>query len=464
MRLPLPRTARGRLVLPTLVVAAALIALTATGAEAAPARHSTDPHRTHAVVVHPASSKRFAPGAPTGVIATGTADSVTLRWSAPAASSAARAVVAYSVSRTPSAGQRSGGHRLVGAHATSVTFSGLTAGTAYSLSIRADGLRGHSATVEVGYTPVAERSVFALDGSGALVRVPATGGAPVVVETGVTSYDVDPQGDAFAVTGVGVVEVSASGAVTRLVAGDTSATDLQLDSSGDVYLLEGTDIVRIDADTHTATTVASEPVAPVAFTVQPSGAFSLLEARLGTHSIVSYPAGGGAATTTVLTDSPYYGPISGAFDAKGNLYYAAIATGASGSIDYSRIAAGQTGSTPIGGSYGRYGIGLTDDEYFLQSATWCTSYGIGTGTCTPDYTVSSITVTSDTGVTTSVPVSGLSLSVADTRPFSAGTSVTSDSDGTIYIGSAAGLVTYAETGGAPTTLAAGSFTNVKVTR
>lgn len=475
-----------RFVVPAVIAGAALMSIGAAPAQAAPAAHAAAHHQTAPAKTAAASAAKAAaakaaaakasaaakaaalhraiPAAPTGVAATGTATSVTLSWSG-ARNSAP--VTSYAVSLSPSKGQLFRGVHLKAATARSTTYSNLTAGTTYSLSIVAAGRWGRSKPTIVTYTPQAApapQMVFALDSSSDLVRVPATGGTPVTVVDGVSAYTVDALGTAYAATLDGVVEVAADGTTTTLVEGETDATALELDGDGNLFLLEGTDVIRVAASTHAVSTVASEPVAPLAFSVTAAGAVSLFEATRTAHTVVTYPAGGGAATRTVLNDSTYYSPISGTFDSEGNLFYTAIATGASGSVSFSRAAAGHSETTTLGGPYGRFGVGHSDDTYYLQSATWCTSYGLGTGTCVPDYTVASIKVTSDAGVTTSVPVTGLSLGLADTRPFGVGTSVTSDSDGRIFVGGATGITSYAKSGGAPTTLAEGSFTGVQVTR
>lgn len=436
------------------VATAALVLVSAGGAEAA--------------TRHPA-----VPAQPTGVVATGTSQSVKLSWKG--APSAAH-VTSYAVLLSPSP---SNVRSAVSTRswARSASFAHLTTGTTYTLRVVAVSRGGHSKPVTVHYkpkpaptkpvtppvtTPTVTPSVFALDSSGTLVRVPKSGGTPVALQTGVFEYAVDKAGDAVAVLNDSVVEIAADGTVSTLLAAETDATDVQLDAAGNAYLLEGTKVVRITAGTHAVSTVVTEKVAPVGFTVARSGGLSFLESTGGVHTVVTYPAGGGTATTTQLTDSPYDSPISGTFDAKGDLYYSAIATGASGSVSFWRLAAGETTPTSVGGSYGRGGLGLDDDYAFLQSATWCTSYGLGTGSCVPDYTVASIKVTSDTGVTTTVPVTGLSLTVADTRPYGSGTSVVTDASGAIVVGGANGLVSYAATGGAPTALAAGSFTDVQL--
>jgi hypothetical protein len=314
------------------------------------------------------------------------------------------------------------------------------------------------------HQPLAARSVFAVDSSNELVRLPSTGGTPVAVASHVSAYALDAAGDAYAVTSTRVVEVAASGVTRTLVSGATDATGIRVDARGDVYLLEGTEVVRISAGTRTAGVVADAAVAPIGFSVSARGTVSLFESSGSVHRVVTYPVGGTTSTTSVVTDSPYSGPVSALFDAKGAAYYRSISTGGSGALSYQRVAAGATTPTLLGGGYLTGGVGLNDDFYLMQSATSCTSYGLGTGTCVPDLSVAAILVTTDTGVTTRVPVSGLSLGTGDEHPYSVGSSVTSDASGTIYVASPAGISRYAAAGGAQTTLAAGAFTDVQLNR
>ncbi|ROQ40807.1 transcriptional regulator [Frondihabitans sp. PhB188] len=308
-------------------------------------------------------------------------------------------------------------------------------------------------------------TVFALDADGDLVRLPAVGDTATTVAADVTAYAVDATATSYAVTPAGLVRVSGTGATTSVLTSATAAASsaVALDAAGTVYISSGTRVFKVLAGTTKAIAVATLPVAPVGFGVAPNGTVRVLENVAGAHQVVAYTTSGRTATRAIA-DSAYSTPVSGTFDAKGNLYYASISTGGSVSVSCARVAKGGTAPVSLGGGYVVGGVGLSGDFSLLQAAGWCTSYGLGSGTCTPDLAVAAVQSTDLAGTTTSIPVDSLALATDDERFPAATTSVTTDTAGALYVGQTTGLVRYDAAGGAPTRLADGAFTEVQLTK
>jgi hypothetical protein len=481
MRFPLPRSRqtsfrRTAAAAATAVIAAALVVGTATGASAATAHtvaaHSAAKHTAakHTAATRPIARHYSAPAAATGVTATGTSSSVTLAWTGAAAPSF-DPVRAYVATIWPSARQRANGLVVVGSGTRHVSYSHLTAGTTYTLSLTTVSAHGHSRPVVVKYraadpAPVPNpATLFALDGTGSLTAQPAAGGAATTLVSDVQAYTVDGDGDAFVVTSTGVVKVPYGEEPETLLDGATGATRILVDAKEDVFLLEDATVVEVVAGTTTAKQVITVPQAPDGFGVRPDGTVELLQTQNpgNYHDIITIVPGSPAKTTRI-DDSVYAYPVTASFDAKGDLYYALVSTGGSGSVGYWSVPVGTTTPVALGSSYAVGGLGVDDRYSLLQSATWCTAYGLGSKTCTPDLTVASVSRTSDTGVTTTVPVTGLSLVAADESIPAAGTEVTSDTAGAIYVTQNGTITRYAATGGAGTVIATGSYSDVQLSR
>jgi stage II sporulation protein D len=88
------------------------------------------------------------PGAPLTVTATASGTSVTVAWQAPAAVSGSAAVTGYRVSLSPS-----GTHKSVGASTHTVTFTGLTKGTTYTVTVVAKSSAGKGPGTTATVTP-----------------------------------------------------------------------------------------------------------------------------------------------------------------------------------------------------------------------------------------------------------------------------------------------------------------------
>jgi len=409
------------------------------------------------------AAPRFEPQAPpTNVSATGDVSSVTLSWAAPT-TTGKEAPLEYTTRLTPDAGQPLFGLKFVRPTVHSVTYDHLTAGRTYTLSVSDAGRHGVSKPVSVTYTPQSTETLFAVDGTGTLVKTPVAGGATTSVAAGTISYAVDAAGDAFVLTSTTVEEITAAGVTTTLLTGTNGATALQLDSKNDVFLQEGATIVELPVGGTTTTTVLSSPARIQGWNVNPAGTVSALEANPGgsTLSIVSIPAGGPTTTRTVAAVNNA-NAFNGQFDSKGNLYFTAGYNGASGAQTAEYVPAGTTTVRSLGGGNFVQGVGLSDANYLLQSATWCNVPALNAGDCVPDLTVANISVTTNAGVTSTIPVTGLTVGRAK---FTSGlaTAVTSDTAGRIFVTETTGVVSYPSTGGAPTTVLSGIFSDVKLT-
>ena len=343
-----------------------------------------------------AAPSSSVPGAPTSVKVTGAADSATVTWSAP--KSGAK-VTGWRVAVTPAERQPDKGVDRLPPVARSDRFGALTPRTQYTFSVRAVGARGTGPAVAVRYTaPTSVRTVqslFALDGTGAVVRYPTSGtGAPKTVAPNGTGYTADDVGDVFVPSAdrTSIVMYPADGSAARTIAsGLHLSADLRSDVAGNLYWADSVSGAVTKLPVTGGTPVAIIPSHGTAWAVGRDGtvsAFTVAAPMTTTATVVSV-APNGTKTTRAVEQPGYSFPTGLLADGSGTLYFGFGSTGASGATRWEVLPAG-TSTLVAGVPRGGFEYAATNDKSFLlaQSEGWCAAPADASPTgCQADKTV-----------------------------------------------------------------------------
>lgn len=412
----------------------------------------------------PAWPKPTAPTA-AAVVVGKTPSEATLTWSSPT-SAGSKKVYGYSI-------VRDGGdkHLVFWKNAAaspktgySYSFVNLKPGTTYTFALKAWSDAGSSVAATVSYTTpgaTSSATLVAVSGS-SLVSVPAAGGTPKTLVPNGNFGDLrtDGKGSVFWAdpSAHTVVKLAAgSSTPTTVASGLVGPRAIAVDGAGTVYIADGPSLIKVTAaGTKSTLYQAASDITTV--TVTPSG---IVSAAFGaftngtTETVVTVTAGGAVSTREL--DCSMYGYCTDLIAAADNALWVLIyATGASGYSAWYRLAPNAVTPADVvtGTAYYNVGLDAASTFYITQSATWCTSVGEGSGSCTPNYAVADIlTVKADGSKGPTLSVSGLT-----TR--GTGTQLVFDAAGSIYANAAQGLVKIAATGGAATVVATGSYTDL----
>jgi hypothetical protein len=443
-------TNRGTHVFRAVLTAAAAVALVIGGAAPATAAPSS------------------VPGAPTSVRVTGAADSATVTWGLP--KSGAK-IASWRVTVSPKQQQPDAGVDRLPASARFDRFGNLTASTTYTFSVRAVGSRGAGKAVSVRYTTPGSvqtvESLFALDGSGSVVRFPVSGtSAPTTIAKNAAGFTADDVGDVFVPSADrrSLVMYPAGGGAARTVATGLHLTaDLRSDVAGNLYWVDSVSgaITKLPVDG--GAPVALVPSAGTYWAVGRDGTVSA--ATFGTQGaatkVVSVSPSGKRTTRSIAENGYQY--LSGLLaDGAGNLYLNYFSSGASGASGWSLLAKGS--STPVSAE-SRIGFtyGATNGRALLlaKSAGWCAAASEGSPAgCTADKTITTLVTRKADGTTTERTTSGVT---SEGRGVHVGAA---DEAGDLFFdvsaGPTTGLWRLDAAGGVAVQLSAGQFTRLLV--
>ncbi|WP_084620462.1 fibronectin type III domain-containing protein [Agromyces italicus] len=223
------------------------------------------------------------PGAPTGVSAVAGNGNATVSWKAPA-SNGGSAITGYTVTSSPG-----GKTATVSGSATTATVAGLTNGTAYTFTVKAQNAKGSSvasaasAAVTPATVPGAPTGVSAVAGSGkATVSwvAPASNGGSAI-----TGYTV----------------TSSPGGKTATVAGSATTATVSGLANGTAYTFT---VKATNAKGSSAASSASGAVTPATVPDAPTAVSAVAGNAEATVSVAPASNGGSAITGYTVTSSP----------------------------------------------------------------------------------------------------------------------------------------------------------------
>ncbi|MFJ7288051.1 fibronectin type III domain-containing protein [Curtobacterium sp. NPDC098951] len=408
------------------------------------------------------------PGAPTSVRVTGAADSATVTWGRPGSGAK---VTGWRVTVSPAEQQPDGGVDRLPATARSDRFGDLTASTTYTFSVRAVGSRGAGKAVSVRYTAPGSvrtvQSLYALDGTGSVVRFPVSGtGAPTTIAPNGAGFTADDVGDVFVPSGdrTSIVMYPAGGAAPRTVAtGLHLGADLRSDVAGNLYWVDSSTGAITKLPVTGAAPRAIIPSAGTGWAVGRDGTVSAVTfGRAGADSTVVSVSPSGARTTRSFPETGYRVFAGVLADGHGNLYLNYTATGASGASGWVLLAAGSSTLTAADDRLAfDYAATTTRSLLIAKSAEWCAAPADSSPTgCSADKTITSVVSRNADGsvaerVTSGVKAQGRGLWIG-----------AADEAGDLFIdvraGATPGLWRLDAAGGVAQRLSAGAFTRLLV--
>lgn len=423
---------------PTLLAAAAAfiaaVALTSTApAEAAPAQ----------------------PSPPSQVAVTGQDDSATVTWAAGSAVRRAH-VTGYTIAISPAGKHRHHRFETVGPRTFSARFGHLAPATTYTFTVRAKSGRTLSTPVSVQYTrpttpPARTESLYAVDGSGNLVRRPVSGGAWTTIAPNGAGYAVDASGTAY-VIGTdhrSIIAYPETGGSTVVASGLSSGVStLDADDAGDLFFTQDWTVVELPHGSSTIRTVG----AGYATAVGPTG---VVAAQVKGPDLLVYPPAG---TSYRIEAGPASYLSAFGVDAAGNVYLNNRSTGASGYATDGVVPAGTSDYTALVTPDAAVALAHDGDLSALQTAAWCNRPAENDGSCVPDTRVPVLWQRTAAGAVTTKPISGLD--IGSVR------SAAADTAGDVFVavadGPSAGLVRVPSTGGAVEQLDTATYRELSV--
>jgi hypothetical protein len=364
------------------------------------------------------------PGAPTAVRVTGDADRATLTWRAPKHGAT---VTGWKVAVAAVANRHDRQVDRLHPRARSDRFDDLSPATTYRFSVRAVGHRGTGRTITLRWTappapePETTQSLFALDGSGDVVRFPTSGtDEPTTVATDGAGFTANADGDVFTPSAdrTAILLHPADGGGTETIASGLHLTaDLRSDVEGNLYWLDSVTGTVQKLSVHggaAATVVTFAPAESTAtrtlWAVGRDGTVSTFSStsRGGVVNTAS-PAGTVTKRTVVAPNGSGLGYLNGLLaDGQGTLYVSYQAFGGSGYSGWYAIAAKATTFT-LFEPRTAYQYAAVNSTHLtqLQSAEWCPAASEGSPTgCHVDQTLTHLVTRDAAGTLTEHAMSG----------------------------------------------------------
>jgi len=324
------------------------------------------------------------------------------------------------VTVSPNTNQPGRGVDRLPANARSDRFGWIRAGVTYAFSVRATTSRGTGPEVRVRYTAprstTVAQSLFALDGTGALVRYPTSGtGAPRTVTAAGTGYTADDVGNVYVPSAdrTAILFHPARGGGARVLATGLHLTpDLRSDVAGNLYWVDSVSgaITRLGLKGGSVSTVL--PSSGSAWTVGRDGTVSAFTTTANGGTVLSASPQGTVTTRTVAAAN---GTPIGYFvgllaDGTGTLYVDYRAFGGSYYNGWWSLAAGSSTLQQVQTRLAYQYSATNDDSLVLgQSGQWCPALSEESpvNPCVVDHTVTHLWSRTATGVTKDVATSGV---------------------------------------------------------
>ncbi|MBF4612993.1 fibronectin type III domain-containing protein [Curtobacterium sp. VKM Ac-1376] len=371
-----------------------------------------------------AHASSSVPGAPTSVRVTADSDGAILTWRSPKRGAK---VAGWKVSMAAVANRHDRQVDRLHARARSDRFDELTPAATYRFSVRAVGKRGTGRTITLRYTtppapaPETTQSLFALDGSGDVVRFSTAGtDEATTVATDGDGFTANGDGDVFtpSVDRTAIVLHPADGGAAETIATGLHLTaDLRSDAEGNLYWLDSVSgavqklSVRGGAVATVVTFAPSESSATrTLWAVGRDGTVSTYSStNRGGSVYTASPAGTVTKRTVIAPNGSGLGYLNGLLaDGRGTLYVSYQAFGGSGYSGWYAIAAKSTTIT-LFEPRTAYQYAAVNSTHFsqLQSAEWCPAASEGSPAgCHVDQTLTHLVTRDAAGTLTEHTMSG----------------------------------------------------------